>query len=173
MFEVRQPGYSKTAKLGRQVVRFLLLAGLILTASPTWADVAGVPTVTDGDTIRIGEARIRLFGIDAPEGKQSCQRDGVAWLCGQEAGGYLRKLLNGEPVTCTARNKDRYGRIVAICKLPDGRDICADMVGEGLALAYRQYGGEIYDKPEADAKASKGGLWAGEFMAPWEWRKKR
>jgi len=159
--------------MARKAVRQLLWVGLLLAASPAWADVSGVATVTDGDTLRIGEARIRLFGIDAPEGKQSCQRDGVAWLCGQEAGAYLRKLLKGEPVACAERNRDRYGRIVAICKLADGRDIGAEMVGAGFALAYRQYGGRLYDVPEDEAKTLKRGLWAGEFVPPWEWRRKK
>jgi len=150
----------------------IFLACLVLAALPAWADVSGVAVVTDGDTIRIGEARVRLFGIYDPEGKQSCQRDGLAWLCGQEAGAYLRKLLAGEPVACSERNKDRYSRIVAIYKLADGRDIGSVIVGAGFALAYRQYGGKLYNAPEAEAKAAKRGLWAGEFMPPWEWRRR-
>jgi endonuclease YncB( thermonuclease family) len=135
------------------------------------AQVFGPAVVTDGDTLKIGRERIRLFGIDAPEGKQSCERDGVPWLCGQEAGAYLRKLVGGESLTCAQRNKDRYGRVVATCKLPDGRDIGAVMVGAGLALAYRRYGGKLYDTPEAEAKAAKRGVWAGTFIRPWEWRR--
>ncbi len=88
----------------------------------------------------------------------------------QEAGAYLRKLVAGEPLICAERDRDRYGRIVAVCKLADGRDIGAVMVGEGLALAYRRYGGKMYDADERKAKASAHGLWAGEFIAPWEWR---
>jgi len=60
---------------------------------------------------------------------------------------------------------------VYICKLADGRDIGAEMVGAGFALAYRQYGGKLYNALEAEAKAAKRGLWAGEFTPPWEWRK--
>jgi len=152
--------------------RSLLLAALLF-AGPALADVSGVATVTDGDTLRIGDARIRLFGIDAPEGKQTCERDGLPWLCGQEAGAYLRRLVADEPLACAQRNKDRYGRIVATCKLGDGRDIGAVMVGSGLALAYRQYGGKIYDAPEAEAKAARKGLWSGSFEPPWEWRRQR
>jgi endonuclease YncB( thermonuclease family) len=32
--------------------------------------IVGVPTVTDGDSLRIGYTRIRLDGIDAPEIEQ-------------------------------------------------------------------------------------------------------
>jgi endonuclease YncB( thermonuclease family) len=45
------------------------------------------------------------------------------------------------------------------------------MVEAGYALAYRQYGGKLYDGQEAAAKEAKRGLWAGEFMPPWEWRR--
>ena len=145
----------------------------MLASFPALADVSGVAVVTDGDTIRIGEAKIRLFGIDAPEGKQSCERDGVSWLCGQESGAYLRKLIGSDSIACAERSKDRYGRIVATCKFADGRDIGAEMVSSGLALAYRRYGGKIYDAAEMEAKSAKRGLWAGEFIPPWEWRKGR
>jgi endonuclease YncB( thermonuclease family) len=40
--------------------------------------------VTDGDTIRIGDRRIRLYGIDAPEIKQICLKDNLEWKCGIE-----------------------------------------------------------------------------------------
>ncbi len=150
-----------------------LLPCLLLAALPASADVAGVPRVIDGDTLQIGEARVRLWGIDAPEGKQSCQRDGVAWLCGQEAGLFLRSLIDGQAVVCVERDKDQYGRIVGQCSLPDGRDLGAVMVSSGMALAYRRYGGDLYSGEEAKAKADRRGLWAGKFSPPWEWRKTR
>ena len=133
----------------------------------------GSPAVVDGDTLRFDKDRVRLFGIDAPEGKQSCQRDGVAWLCGQEAAKYLRQLVAGEYMSCTERDRDRYGRIVAVCTLADGRDVGGLMVEAGYALAYRQYGGKLYDTKETAAKSAKRGVWAGEFVAPWEWRRSR
>jgi endonuclease YncB( thermonuclease family) len=36
--------------------------------------VRGIATVTDGDTIHVGSAIMRLFGIDAPEAAQRCGR---------------------------------------------------------------------------------------------------
>jgi endonuclease YncB( thermonuclease family) len=48
--------------------------------------LSGVPRIIDGDTIRIGNTRIRLHGIDAPEARQTCTiADGTEWRCGQEA----------------------------------------------------------------------------------------
>jgi endonuclease YncB( thermonuclease family) len=34
--------------------------------------VAGIPRIVDGDTVQIGETKIRLSGIDAPETDQVC-----------------------------------------------------------------------------------------------------
>ena len=46
----------------------------------------GAVQVTDGDTLRIGDSRIRLHGIDAPERAQSCDgADGQSYRCGEEA----------------------------------------------------------------------------------------
>ncbi len=56
------------------------------------ADVTGPARVIDGDTIEIASECIRLHGIDAQESGQSCQRRGVAWLCGAEAS-QLRSTL--------------------------------------------------------------------------------
>ena len=36
--------------------------------------ISGLPVVTDGDTIKINNNKIRLFGIDAPEKKQLCEK---------------------------------------------------------------------------------------------------
>lgn len=146
---------------------------LLLSVSEASANVVGVPSVTDGDTLRIGDAKVRLFGIDAPESKQTCERDGVTWLCGQEAGKALRELVAGQSLTCDERDKDRYGRIVAVCILPDGRDVGAVMVSSGLALDYAQYSEGIYSIQEAEACNAGRGMWAGEFLKPWEWRGSR
>ncbi|MCW5748287.1 MAG: hypothetical protein KIT36_19015 [Alphaproteobacteria bacterium] len=44
--------------------------------------LVGQASVIDGDTIEIRGLRVRLWGIDAPESKQVCRRDGKPWLCG-------------------------------------------------------------------------------------------
>ena len=47
-----------------------LTIALCLLAAPALADVAGVASVIDGDTIEVHGQRIRLHGIDAPESRQ-------------------------------------------------------------------------------------------------------
>jgi endonuclease YncB( thermonuclease family) len=142
---------------------FLLLpfGAIAATSTPT--------RVIDGDTIDISGQRIRLHGIDTPEAKQTCQRDGVAWLCGAAATKALRNLIGGAQVTCVQRDKDRYGRIVAVCHAK-GVNLNAAMVLSGMALAYRKYSDD-YIGHEASAKTGGRGLWAGQFVPPWDWRR--
>jgi hypothetical protein len=52
---------------------------LCLLATPALADVAGVASVLDGEAIEVHGQRIRLHGIDAPESRQLCRRDGKPW----------------------------------------------------------------------------------------------
>ncbi len=44
------------------------------------------------------------------------------------------------------------------------------LVREGLALAYRRYSLDYVDE-KADAQAARRGIWASEFVPPWEWRR--
>ncbi len=51
-----------------------------------------------------------------------------------------------------------------------GEDIGSWMVQQGLALAYRRFSLDYVDE-EAEAQATRRGIWAGEFVPPWEWRR--
>lgn len=149
--------------------RSLIVAGTLAISAPATAqELSGRASVTDGDTLELMGERVRLHGIDAPEGRQTCTRGGVEWLCGQEAAARLRALVRGAEVTCAPLDRDRYGRIVARCAA-NGTDLGAQLVSEGLALAYRRYS-EAYVDAEASAKAASFGMWQGQFVAPWDWR---
>ncbi len=146
-----------------------LIAVLFLIVTPALADVAGTASVIDGDTIEVHGQRIRLHGIDAPESRQLCRRDGKPWQCGKDAANALAEKIARRPVTCEDLGRDRYKRIIARCTVA-GEDINAWMVSEGWALAYRRYSLDYADT-EADAQAARRGIWAGEFVKPWEWRR--
>ena len=134
------------------------------------ADISGPARVIDGDTIEIADERIRFHGIDAPESKQNCEWPGKTIPCGRLATTALIDLTAGADVTCKIREKDRYGRWVAVCYDPDGFDIGLNMVHTGWALAYRRYSMD-YVETEAKAREAKRGMWKGEFVPPWEWRR--
>ncbi len=131
--------------------------------------MAGTARVIDGDTLEIHGQRIRLHGIDAPESRQLCVIDGKRWQCGKDAANILADRIARRPVTCEDLGRDRYKRIIARCTVA-GEDINACMVQQGLALAYRRYSHDYIDE-EADAQAARRGIWAGEFVKPWEWRR--
>ena len=108
---------------------------LLVAVLPLQAQISGVPSVTDGDTLRIGSQRIRLHDIDAPESKQRCRAGGKTWACGAAATRALRERIVGRPVECAERDRDRYGRIVAVCRVA-GEDVNAWMVAQGWAVAW-------------------------------------
>lgn len=134
--------------------------------------LSGVPRVVDGDTLHLGNQRIRLFGIDAPEGGQTCRIGRRDWACGEDATAALRQRIGQQTVSCERKGADRYGRVVAEC-WAEGENLNAWMVRHGWALAYRQYGGSRYEAEELMAQAARRGVWASRFLAPWDWRRQR
>ncbi len=142
---------------------------LCLLATPALADVTGPARVIDGDTLEIQGERIRLHGIDAPESRQLCRLDGKPWQCGEAAASALTGKIARQPVTCEDLGRDRYKRIIGRCTVA-GEDIESWMVANGWALAYRRYSLDYVDQ-EADARAARRGIWASEFVPPWEWRR--
>jgi endonuclease YncB( thermonuclease family) len=153
----------------RLLAPFLLAVAI---GSPALSQtIAGTASVIDGDTIEIHGLRVRLHGIDSPEGRQECTLAGKPWRCGPAAANALSDLIGRRPVTCQQTDTDRYGRAVARCEVA-GEDIGRWMVRQGWAMAYAQYSKD-YVRDQKAAKSAKAGLWAGDFMPPWEWRKSR
>jgi endonuclease YncB( thermonuclease family) len=153
-------------QMSRSVTLCLVLSVLAWPALAKPPVVSGSAYVIDGDTLVIGRRHIRLFGIDAFEHDQTCGR----FRCGVEATSALRALIQGQTITCQQQDRDQYGRIVAICKLPSGLDLGAEMVRRGLAVDYRRFTLDYMDE-EADAKAHKRGAWARGFQSPLRYRR--
>ncbi len=130
-------------------MKIALIAALFLAPITALADITGKPRIIDGDTIEITGQRIRLHGIDAPEAGQSCLADGRRWACGQNVTLALSGMISTNWVACRERDRDRYGRIVAVCHIAglQGPDVNAMMVAEGSALAYRRFSSD-YIKSE-------------------------
>lgn len=136
-------------------------------------DIGGsvhVTRVSDGDSLRSGNLRIRLFGIDAPEIKQTCKDEtGLKWACGVTARDRLLALVKKAPyLDCKLRDTDRYGRLIMQC-FANQEDIGRTLVAEGLAVAYARYA-QDYVAAQNVARDSSRGLWAGKFDMPEDWR---
>ena len=147
---------------------------LLMSTGVFAAPISGQADVVDGDTLSIRgqSARIRLYGVDTPEGQQTCEdAAGKRYLCGSRAADALSALIgrNGR-VSCQEEDRDRYGRIVAVCQA-NGRDINAELIRQGWALEYKQYSDGRYSGDEDEAREAKRGLWAGKFVEPWDWRR--
>jgi endonuclease YncB( thermonuclease family) len=165
-----KPERSPTGSRKRGAVYHVLALILLVIATAAAAQAA---RVVDGDTLELVDAkRIRLWGIDAPEGAQTCQRAGRPWRCGDEATAALLALVNGRELTCVERDIDQYGRIVATCTV-NGEDIGAAMVRQGWALDFERYSNGAYAAEQLEAEQAQRGLWSGSFVAPWEWRAAR
>lgn len=131
--------------------------------------LVGRASVLDGDTIEIHGQRIRLHGIDAPEGRQACtDAGGRSWRCGQQAANALADAIGASPVRCLPRDVDRYGRTIAVCH-KGGEDLNGWLVRSGWAVAYRRFSLD-YAADEDRARAARRGIWAGSFDMPWDWR---
>jgi endonuclease YncB( thermonuclease family) len=145
-----------------------LSAGLAVAAEP----IKGTAEVVDGDTIRIEGTSVRLWGIDAPEGRQECVKRGKLWLPSSEATEVLRGLLSASVLVCEPRHRDRNGRTVALCRA-GGIDVGGEMVRLGWARDFLNYSGGFYAKLEAEAQSARRGIWAAKCDAPWVWRAER
>jgi endonuclease YncB( thermonuclease family) len=66
--------------------------------------------------------------------------------------------------------RDRYRRTVARCTA-GGLDLAAEMVRQGHALDFARYSGGFYAAAQAEARIGKRGMWAGDFLPPWEWQR--
>jgi len=132
----------------------------------------GPAKVIDGDSLMIEDQEIRLFGIDAVEGRQRCHRadNNRSWRCGRAASRALRELVRGRTVRCTHRDVDRYGRIVAVCRVGN-RDLGRWMVEQGWAVAYRRHSNR-YVNAQKRAKRRRAGIWSGSFDNPEVWRRR-
>lgn len=92
------------------------------------------PKVTDGDTLRCGDTRIRLEGIDTPEMAGHC-REGRACTPGDPiaAKSNLQRLVSKGELQCERTDIDHYGRTIARCVVAQV-DLSCEQVRAGHAV---------------------------------------
>lgn len=161
-------------------------------------DIKGeISRISDGDTLQVkvdeitdqseldavqaeiatgDKLKIRMHGIDAPEIRQLCMIHAQPFKCGVTATNILKEMTRGKRLGCDLREKDRYGRWVAVCYIEgvsiDAADISRAMVLRGYALAYVKYSRDYVDV-EDEAKRMQHGLWESgvEWITPSDYRK--
>ncbi|MCF6199483.1 MAG: thermonuclease family protein, partial [Hyphomicrobiaceae bacterium] len=150
-------------------IRVFVVIGLIALVldrgeGPPRYEVDGRARLVDGDSLYVEGLEIRLKNIDAPEGRQKCQRNGRNWLCGQEATRRLRTFIKRRKLTCKGNEYDRHNRLLAFCSV-GGVEINQWMVREGWAVSFGDYRRE-----ERAAKRARKGIWSSQFQRPRSWR---
>jgi endonuclease YncB( thermonuclease family) len=129
--------------------------------------------VSDGDTVTVLDGsktihKIRLSGIDAPEGGQAF---------GQVSKRYLSDLIYKKEVAVEWTKYDRYQRKIGKI-IYQNQDVCLAQVKAGMAWHFKKYQRDqepadrgIYAEAEIQAREAKRSLWRDKDpQAPWDWR---
>ncbi|EBP3183536.1 micrococcal nuclease [Salmonella enterica] len=155
----------------RRFLNALSFAVALLPATLCAAQIQGkVIRVLDGDTIEVLQeqqpVRVRLLNIDAPEKKQPFGR----WSTNQ-----LKAMLEGQSVTVSYTQTDRYGRVLGRVVTANGTEANRQQVLKGAAWVYDRYNTDnSLPALQREAQTQKRGLWAdNQPVPPWEWRHKK
>jgi endonuclease YncB( thermonuclease family) len=96
----------------------------------------GPACVIDGDTFKLGDRKIRIIGIDAPElAEPKCPAEAAL---ARRAADRLRTLLNAgqfDMIAHRLQRQDRHGRDLMVVKRGD-TSIGRQLIDEGLAHRY-------------------------------------
>jgi micrococcal nuclease len=140
-----------------------------------------VTKVVDGDTIEIDAldgnhltTKVRLIGVDTPETKKP---NTPVMYYGPEASRFAAVMADGKRVVIwldtISKTRDKYDRLLAYVRLPDGRVLNEVLISEGYGYAdsrFKHGSFEKYAQLEASAKRANKGLWAGvmeDQKPPW------
>lgn len=155
-------------------ILLLLASGLVLCACGSPGRAKGgmqgkVVGIKDGDTFEVlidGKAEVvRLAHIDCPERRQPY---------GKAAKQFASDLCFGKDVIVKEEGRrDRYGRMIAVVRLPKGPVVNKELIRAGLAWHFTRYSSDTsYARLEQQARAARTGLWADASpIPPWDWRK--
>ncbi len=129
------------------IVSLLLVAAvaaaIMFTGRPPAAPLSAPPSapalhhaisVYDGDTIRLGDERIRIIGLDTPELGHRAECEGEARAAERAKQALIGEIAHGN-VALHRQGTDRYGRTLARVTV-DGRDVAATLIAQGLARPY-------------------------------------
>ena len=149
------------------IIALSSLVALPLSAAASADEIirAKAVSIVDGDSISavINQelVRVRLAGVDAPEGNQPFAIDSRQ---------SLHDLCFWVEAELSSISKDYYGRMLAKVKC-NGVNVNAEQVRRGMAWVADQ---SVKDRElvqlQEEARAAKRGLWSYESpVPPWEW----
>jgi endonuclease YncB( thermonuclease family) len=151
-------------------------APLFFDSAFSQEEVAGRAKVISGDTLSIKNIEdgkqftFRLWGIDAPELDQPCEKkNGQSVDCGVLARNAVRAIIKRSELVCVDFEKDSENQITALCYMGD-KILNGAIVRAGWALAYKQESTDFLDV-EKQARLNDKGVWEYNFIPPWTWRK--
>jgi len=98
-------------------------------------EISGKCHIIDGDTIIIRGTKVRLAGVDAPELNEPF---------GQKSKWAMVSICKGQVITARLNGETSHHRLVGTCFLPDGRDIGAELIQQGLAVDWGFFSGGKY-----------------------------
>lgn len=136
----------------------VLRPGDLMGSAPRTADwraAAADVRVVDGETLRLGDRVLRLYGVEAPARGQAC---GGVPDCGGKAAEELARLVRDRAIECRIHGQDRFGRAFGVCRA-GGVEVNGSLVAAGWASA------DVVALPalaslEQTARAAGRGMWA-------------
>ena len=152
----------------KKVIFLISFSALIFILTINW-EKSQIIKIVDGDTIHLNGEKIRFTGIDTPELKQTCIKEGIIDPCGVTAKEILIEKIADNKVECISEGKDQYKRTLAECFVND-ESLSSYLVRSGYAFAYRKYS-KKFIKDENYARLNKLGMWSMEFVYPWDFRR--
>ena len=163
------PSVSEINNIFRRLLLLTLaFVGLVGCDYSASSELGRVTGVIDGDSVRVRSRsqnlEVRLGGIDAPEYRQPH---------GEAAKRLLTELVANEAVRLIGRDRDRYGRTIAILvRADDDLVVNAELIRRGAAWAHPEFAEPSWFILERQARSAKRGLWSGiRPVPPWEWRR--
>jgi endonuclease YncB( thermonuclease family) len=94
--------------------------------------------VIDGDTLRIGDERIRIIGYDAPETKGECAAES---RLARRSTARLADLITQGPVVIDRQGLDRFDRTLAHVHVND-KNVAETLLSEGLMQVWKGHKAE-------------------------------
>jgi len=117
-------------------------------------NITGTATVIDGDTITLGEHKVRLNGFDTPERDSMCGSTNVY----AAASNALADFIAEQTVTCELNGDKSFDRVIGTC-FARGTDFGTFMVENGWGRDWPRFSGGKYAAAEKAARADQRGLW--------------